>query len=99
MATKWRPLVPREFQDDVCPIPPKALLDKFKEDKATKKNTNDPNKSPIDRMKVAELQEALVALNLPKSGLKAVLVARLKEHTQREIVTSQVNTNTELEQV
>ena len=50
-------------------------------------------------MKVAELREALVALNLPKSGLKGVLVARLKEHTVREIVTSQEHTNTELEQV
>ena len=99
LATKWRPLVPKEFHDDVCPIPPKALLDKFKEDKSTKKNAEDPNTSPIDRMKVAQLKEALVALNLSNIGLKAVLVARLKEHTMREKVTSQEHTNTELDQV
>ena len=73
----------------MCPIPPKALLDKYKADTSKKKNPVDPNQSPIDRMTVAKLKEALGALNLPKNGLKAVLVKRLNEHEQQEILTTQ----------
>ena len=37
LATKWCPLVPDEFRDDICPIPPKDIVEKYAKDKHTKK--------------------------------------------------------------
>jgi len=36
LFTKWKPFVPEEFKDIICPEPPKAVLDKVKLDKRNK---------------------------------------------------------------
>ena len=91
LATKWRPLVPKEYQDDVCPIPPAELVEKYKKDKgnANQKKTSEiqndnSNKDIIQKMTVKQLQTELVKRKLPKTGLKAVLVQRLRDAIQRE---------------
>ena len=37
LATKWRPLVPPQFQDEICPMPDEALLKRVKDDRKEKK--------------------------------------------------------------
>lgn len=39
LGTKWRKHVPPEFQDEICPIPSKTLLDEHKEERKQKKNS------------------------------------------------------------
>ena len=36
LFTKWRPFVPEEFKNEICPEPPKAVLDKVKLEKKNK---------------------------------------------------------------
>ena len=83
LGTKWRPLVPEEFQDDVCKIPPRELVKKYKKDKRSSNTVNTSNqngeKSPLEKMKVPELRDALKKLKLPSSGNKPVLVQRLQK--------------------
>ena len=85
LGSKWRPLVPEEFRDDVCPIPPKDLVEKFKASKRNKGRTgttnrerNDAEKSPLEKMSKKELQDELAKFKLSKSGNKPVLIQRLK---------------------
>jgi hypothetical protein len=44
LATKWRPLVPPQFQDEICPIPDKALIDRVKKDRNNKKKKREQEK-------------------------------------------------------
>lgn len=46
LATKWRPLVPIDFQDDVCPIPHPDVVAKYKQDKKNKRYTTN-NKDEV----------------------------------------------------
>jgi hypothetical protein len=36
LGVKWRPNVPVEFQDDICPVPPKEMIDRVKKQKNEK---------------------------------------------------------------
>ena len=71
LATKRRPLVPEEFRDDICPIPPKEIVEKYAKDKNAKKGR--PEKTKFEKMKVTELKEDLRKLNLSVKGLNKIL--------------------------
>ena len=43
LYTKWRKLIPDQFQDDVCPKPTDEVLNKVKKDKADKAKTKKLN--------------------------------------------------------
>ena len=52
---KWRQFVPEEFQNDICPEPPKAVLDKVKLEKmnkaiAKKKTVTEGSKGKQDNL-------------------------------------------------
>ena len=66
LATKWCPLVPEEFQDNVCPIPSQDVIDQFKTDKNKKKGQ--PKKTKYKKMKVDGLKNELRKLILPVTG-------------------------------
>ena len=76
LATKWRHLVPREYQNDVCPIPPQDLIARYKSDKNKKDGTV---KLKEERMTVIQLKVELTKCNLPKGGVKKILVKRLQD--------------------
>ena len=79
LGTKWRALVPEEYRDDVCPVPPNDIVEKYKREK--KKNGTQKSaqiqKDPLLKMSVKQLKEELAKLKLPTSGLKKVLLERL----------------------
>ena len=90
LATKWRPLVPVEYQDNVCPIPSKEILDAYKVTQASNKNKKRNRKGEIigtlsreDKMSVAELKNELKKLKLPRTGVKEILLQRLKNALAR----------------
>ena len=94
LATKWRPLVPEEYQDDVCPIPPPDVVAKYKNDKRHNTTTNRnstkvTSTNPYAKMKVAELKDALRKLNLSTSGLKKDLLDRLTNAAQENATTQE----------
>ena len=37
LAKKWCPLVPEEYREDVCPIPPNEIVEKYRKEKNSKK--------------------------------------------------------------
>ena len=81
LGTKWRALVPEEYQNDVCPIPPRELVETFKRDKknnAPNSTSNKKNKEdvidPILKMNVKQLKKELEKLKLPKTGNKKDLI-------------------------
>ena len=41
LATKWQPLVPEEYQDDICPIPHPDIVAKYKNEKKGHNNNKD----------------------------------------------------------
>ena len=78
LATKWRPLVPDEYQDNICPIPPREVTMKFKESKksnATSKTTYALLR--IKNMKKIEIQDELKKRLLCTNELKSVLIKQL----------------------
>ena len=86
LGTKWRALVPKEYQDDVCPILSPELVEKLKCNKknnAPKSTTNTNNEDvftdPLLKMTVKQLKQELEKLKLPKSGVKNVLINCLRE--------------------
>ena len=40
LATKWRKFVPREYQDDICPIPTNEVIESVRKDLSQKKKNN-----------------------------------------------------------
>ena len=42
---KWRPLVPEEFADKICPKPPDSILETVKNERAEKKAKKAPKKN------------------------------------------------------
>ena len=60
LATKWRPLVPDEYQDDICPIPPREVTMKFKDSKKSNATSITTDAlSRINKMKKIEIQDEL----------------------------------------
>ena len=100
LATKWRPLVPLVFRDDICPIPPQEVLDKFKKDRKEKgketrtlkdKESNEGTFDELSKLKLTEIKERLKQLGLSRTGNKSMLLDRLhdalkKNNDQLELV-------------
>ena len=95
LATKWRRLVPEEYADDICPLPPKEVIESYKQSMREKNAAigNSASKEPVNtdkngfvhdkesvkRMNVIELKKQLGLRKLRKSGKKSELIERLLE--------------------
>ena len=60
LATKWRPLVPYQYQDNICPIPSREITVAFKEfNKSTAEQKTKKALSTIKKMKKSKIQDEL----------------------------------------
>ena len=81
-------MVPVEYQDDVCPIPPPDVVSKYKASKNSSYSTNNQNNdtttetNKYKKMTVAQLKVELRKLNLSTSDLKKDLIDRLTNALQ-----------------
>jgi len=78
LFTNWRPFVPEEFKDRICPEPTKEVIDKVKMDKRTK----------AKRKAEAKLKAVTTADNGEKEGLSAVTTADNGEKEGLSAVTT-----------
>ena len=91
LATKWRSLVPEEYRDDFCPIPPKNIIKKYSKEKSTKKGK--PVKTKFEKMKVPELKGEVRKLYLLVTGLKKYLISRLTAAIKEKNTYHNINTD------
>ena len=80
-------IVPEEYQDDVCPIPPSDIVAQYKNNKkyhttTSNNRSEETSENSYAKMTVAQLKDALRKLNLSTSGLKKDLIDRLSNALQ-----------------
>jgi len=54
LYTKWRPVVPEEFRDHICPKPPDHVLELVKKQKAEKQKAKKTPQKKVAKKKVAK---------------------------------------------
>ena len=54
LYTKWRPVVPEEFRDHICPKPPDHVLELVKKQKAEKQKAKKTPQKKVAKKKVPQ---------------------------------------------
>ena len=91
LASKWQPLVPDEYQGDICPIPPREVTMKFKESR--KSNATSVTTDALLRtkkMKKSKIHDELKKRSLSTNRLKDVLIKRLVDAIKTESNSQQI---------